>query len=189
MDIQVDGARMVRVLSQDAFGDPHGVANLPLRGLAICLPVIPGREVHDGVDREDRNLRIVRKAPRGVSHRLRVGAVEGGPFDLWVICVAFDQGLDQGLFPRTGPWCQCFGFGDRGHGGISCSFVHGCVDIGTQHKSLTPVAHGTALVLFLGLTEGAQGFRMVEGIREPQPLIKIALRQEVGRGHGISKIP
>src|SRR5438552_3929065 len=169
MDIQVDGARMVRVLSQDAFGDPYGVANLPLGGLAICLPVIPGREIHDGVDREDRNLRIVRKAPRGVSHRLCVGAVEGGPLYLWVIRVTFDQGLDQGLFSRTGPRRQRFGFGDRGHGRIPGSFVHGCVDIGTQYKSLTPIAHGTVWVLSLCLTEGAQGFRMVEGIREPQP--------------------
>src|SRR5215468_9163262 len=93
MDIQVDGARMVRVLSQDAFGSPYGVASLALGGLAICLPVIPGREVHEGVDREDSDLRIIRKAPRGVRHRLGIGAVEGGSLYLWVICITFGQGL------------------------------------------------------------------------------------------------
>jgi hypothetical protein len=47
----------------------------------------------------------------------------------------------------------------------------------------------TVWVLSLCLTEGAQGFRMVKGIGEPQPLIKIALRQGAGRGHGVGEVP
>src|SRR2546426_9745565 len=99
---------------------------------------------------------IERTAISGSSGKRCVGAVEGGPLNLWVIRVTFGQGPDQGLFPRTGTRGQHFGLGDRCHGRIPGSFVHGRVDIGTQHKSLTPVAHGTVLVLSLCLTESTQ---------------------------------
>src|ERR1043166_1933743 len=99
MDIQVDSARMVRMPCQDVLGNPDGIANLPLGGLAIRLPVIPGREVHDGINSEYGYLRIVRKAPCSFGHRLGVGAVQGSPLRLWGIRIAGDEGVNERLFP------------------------------------------------------------------------------------------
>src|SRR5262249_18469534 len=62
MDIQVDGARMIGMCGQDTLCRLDSIAYLSLGGRAIHLPVIPRREIHDGVDVEYGYLRIIRKA-------------------------------------------------------------------------------------------------------------------------------
>jgi hypothetical protein len=69
------------------------------------------------------------------------------------------------------------GLSKGGNGRMACRLVHGRIDVGTKHKRLAPVAHGTVRILPLRLAKGAHGFRMVKGIRQPQSLVKIALRQ------------
>src|SRR5215471_118017 len=121
MDIQVDSTRMVRMLCQDMLGNPNGVANLPLRSLAIRLPVIPGREVHNGINGEHCDLRIVRKTPCGFDHRLSVGSVKGGPLCLWGIRIAGGEGIDESLFPLAEPRCERLGLRNGGYRWTLCS--------------------------------------------------------------------
>ena len=182
VDVEVDRVRMPRFHGEGRFQRRDQICYGRLQGLAVLLPVVPRRDVHQRIGIEGLDGRIVGIVPGNLRHGLGVGLIQDGTVVVRIGRVSGVQCLDQGLL-------QGAGAGTHRHRTV-CGLpgpaygrrVHGRVDIGSENIGLPPGAHGAGRIQLLGVVEGPERFRMVERVRKSQALIEILLRFFVGRG-------
>ena len=173
---------MVRVLGEHALQRRHDRGALRVRFSPARLPVIPGTDVHQRFGVEHRDLVVLRKLHRSLGHGRGVGGIQFGTVRLGVLCVALGQGRDQRLLLRArlgGKRARSLRRSERGR---HCLFYHRHVDVGAEHQRLSPEAHGTVGIELLRLAECALCLLVIEGMRQPQTLVEIALRGRARRG-------
>ena len=79
MDIEVDGARMIRMRFEHAFQQSDDLARASLRRFASCgasFPIVPGLGVHQGLCRKSADLGIIRILRRQFGHGLAICGIE-----------------------------------------------------------------------------------------------------------------
>ena len=181
VDVVVDGAGMVGLAPQHVFQRREDLGRAPLGPRAGRLPVIPGRQVHQGFDMQQRDLRIVRIARCRLAHGLRIGRIERGTVGLGVAGIAAGECRDQVAFAGAGLACRCLRPRDRSQRRGVGRGVHRRIDVGAQHQRLAPVAHGALRIQALRLAERPRRLGVVEGIGQPQSLVEITLGERNGR--------
>ncbi len=184
VDVVVDRAGMLRIGRQHPFQCRDDVRGAALRRAAGVRPVIPGRQIHHRLGRQDSDLRILGKPPCDLGHRVGVGRVERLAVGGRTLRVAVGEGVDQSTLPVRGVG----GVGLRLPQGLQGRRVgirlHRPVDVGAEHQRLAPETHGAGGIETLRLAEGASRLPMVEGVGQAEPLVEKGLGLRAGGGDG-----
>ena len=93
VNVVVDRPRMVRMFVQYPFEDGEDLRRSAFRPAAVRCPVVPRREIHQGLGVEDLDVRVLGVAGRHSIHGRGVGGIESRP--LGVFGIALAQRLDQ----------------------------------------------------------------------------------------------
>ena len=131
-------------------------------------------QVHQCFSKQHAGIRIVRKLPPDYTHGVRISFIECRS-RMPVAVVSLADRIDIGLLDcaRVGTMrarllygipCPPF-----------CCLIHRLVDVETRRKCHTPIGHRRRGIKTRGFFEGHDCLFMVEGIHEPQTLIKVSL--------------
>ena len=181
VDVQMAGARMVRILLDHALQEIDEAPRLGPR-LAVGRPVVPGTQVHDRVGREHGRFEIVGKAIRDFVHGSRVGRVQGRTLDGRHRRVACRQGVDERRLALARVGLSLDRRLDRVPCGHPARRVHRRVDVRAVGVRDPPVADRALRIDFRRLVVGPDRLGVIEAPHEPQPLIEILLGEGIRRG-------
>ena len=187
VDEQVARARVIRIQLDRAGEKVENHRSGGARG-AVPVPVVPRREVHQGLGVERQHLGVVGIAVRHVLHRVGVGAVERGP--VAVLGVAGREGGDECLFLRSPPGGATWARRTAASAGASADAAIGALTLGPEGERGAPGAHAAARIEPLRFAERFQRAGMIERPVEPEPLIEVLGRaRSEGASPRIDTIP
>ena len=168
VDIEVAGARMVRVLGDRLLQRGHHGLGVRTRLGATVGPVVPGRQVHQRLGVQRLHVGIVGVLLRQRREGVGVGGIERGAVGDRLGSVALGHRVDQVTLDRRGARLERHGPLDRGVGRAVHRRVHGRVDVRPHRVGDPPPAHGAGGVGLGPLGVGADRLVVIEGIGQPQ---------------------
>jgi len=183
VNVEVAGARVVRVLRDGALQRRHHGAGVRAWPGAQVGPVVPGREIHQRLGVQRLHVGVVRVLFRQRRERPGVRRVERRAVGYRPGAVALRHRIDQFPLHRRGAGLERHrppdgGIGRPVHGG-----VHGRVDVGPHGVGDSPPAHGAGRVGPGAFGVGADRFVVIEGVGEPEALVEVLLRLRRPGGH------
>jgi hypothetical protein len=174
VNVEVDRAEVLRLPRQHRFERTEHIHRERPR-VALGVPVVPGRGVHQRLSKEGGGVEVVRKSSRDLTHRFGVFGVERRTLGGWVGGVTMGQRLDVGALLLTGAASPGAGLFNRavclrgGRGGDRR------VDVRAEGERDSPVAHGTVGVERCRLAERTDRLGMIEGVGQDESLVEILL--------------
>ena len=160
----------------------HGLERLHLlRGAAlgrrpVGLPIVPRLQVHERVGEQQLDLVVIGVVGRQRRQGVGIGCIQRLAVGSGIGRVPLGHRCDQRLLLGRDAAGQRLGLGHRGEGGCDGLGQHRQIDVGAEHISLAPVAHGAGRILALCCPERPRRLGVVEGVGEPQALIEVGLR-------------
>ena len=161
---------------QHALQGRHDRCTLRVRVVAARLPVIPGAEIHHRLGIERGDFVVVGKLLRDLRHFAGVGCVERRASGLRIVAVTHCERADQRLLAGARLARKCFGLLRGSEGRRDSILLHRKIDVGPEHQSLTPEAHGAVGIELLRHAEGTLRLAVIERVGKTQALVEIGLR-------------
>ena len=177
VNIQVNGAGIVRLDLQGVLQNGHGPRHGRIRRLALVVPPIVLGLQHPGVGRNGRHRDVVGMALGDPVH----GAGEPGRPALLAARIALDQGIDHLALHRRRIARQSSRLARHAQAGRQRVRIGpAAVQVRPDGPGLAPGAHAAAGVQHPRLAEGAHRFRVLERPAQPHPIVKPGLGLRVG---------
>ena len=191
VDVVVVGADVLGPRRQRELEQPQHLAGV-LPRLALRGPVVPGREVHQGLGGEGGDVDVVGMIALHPLHGLGVGAVERGSMVGGIRGVAGGEGGDQRALLGARSGLEPSGALHGGMGLPARLRTHGRVDVRSQGERLAPGAGRAVGIHAGGGPEGANRGVVVEAVGEREALVEVALgqgRRRRDREMRVSELP
>ena len=177
VDVEMDRARIVRVLDQGVFQQTHGAGDGRISRLAVVVPpFVSGQQPGVGGDVGDGDIIgvLTRDPIHALSETIRAALFRTG--------IALDQGVDHLALHRRGVAGQTTGVAGGLAGGLDRGLVlSSAVQIGADGPGLAPGAHAASRVQGPRLAEGAHRFGVLERPAQPHAVVEPGLGFGVGR--------